>query len=65
MVEVLHIKNIGDGYANDVQFKVTKIYLEFFKDIDNLAEPFGDIDGSKIAPKNNLTHFSLHYLFRN
>ena len=35
--------------------------LEFFDDIDNLAEPFWDIDGPKTTPKNNLTQFSLHY----
>ena len=35
--------------------------LEFFDDIDNLAEPFWDIDGSKTTPKYNLTQFSLHY----
>ena len=35
--------------------------LEFFDDIDNLAEPFWNIQGSKTAPKYNLTQFSLHY----
>lgn len=37
--------------------------LEFFDDIDNLAEPFWDIGGPKTTPKYNLTQFSLHYLF--
>ena len=35
---------------------------DFISDIDNLAEPFWNIDGSKTAPKYNLTQFSLHYL---
>ena len=32
-----------------------------FDDIDNLAEPFWNIEDSKTTPKNNLTQFSLHY----
>lgn len=36
--------------------------MEFFDDIDNLAEPFWDIGGPKTTPKYNLTQFSLHYL---
>lgn len=35
--------------------------MEFFDDIDNLAEPFWDIGGPKTTPKYNLTQFSLHY----
>ena len=36
-------------------------HLEFFDDIGNLTEPFWNIEGSKTAPKYNLTQFSLHY----
>ena len=35
--------------------------LEFFDDIDNLAELFWILQYSKTAPKYNLTQFSLHY----
>ena len=36
-------------------------HLEFFDDIDNLAEPLWNLQYPKTAPKNNLTQFSLHY----
>ena len=31
-------------------------HLEFFDDIDNLAEPLWNLQYPKTAPKNNLTH---------
>ena len=37
-------------------------HLEFFDNIDNLAEPLWNLQYPKTAPKNNLTQFSLHYL---
>ena len=46
----------GSGSWPDIIFR-----LEFFDDIDNLTEPFWNIDGSKTAPKYNLTQLSLHY----
>lgn len=38
MVEVLHIKNIGEGYAKDVRFKVIKDYKRLGKESLLLSE---------------------------
>ena len=61
------IKNTELDFESRI-FHLHKIFysafrLEFFDDIDNLAEPFWDIGSPKTTPKYNLTQFSLHYPF--
>ena len=53
---LLSCSRTGSGSYPDNLF-----HLELFDNINNLAEPFCDIKGSKTAPKNNLTQFSLHF----
>ncbi len=55
---------LRDDYLSDILFETVSdniFCLEFFGDIDNLAEPFWNIEGPKTAPKYNLTQFSLQH----
>lgn len=57
-VEVLHIKNIGEGYAKDVRFKVIKDYKRFGKDNLLLSECGAIKRGvSSFPPQYEITYY--------
>ncbi|WP_295991743.1 hypothetical protein [uncultured Alistipes sp.] len=57
-VEVLHIKNIGEGYAKDVRFKVIKDYKRF-GDSNLLLSECGAIKRgiSSFPPQHEITYY--------
>lgn len=58
MVEVLHIKNIGEGYAKDVRFKVLKDYKRLGKDSLLLSECGAIKRGvSSFPPQYEVTYY--------
>ena len=58
MVEVLHIKNIGEGYAKNVRFKVIKDYKRLGKDNLLLSECGAIKRGvSSFPPQYEITYY--------